>query len=61
MKIVTVGRLSKEKGQDIAIKVLSMLRKEGYEVRWYCIGEGENRAYYETLIGKYNLKRILYY
>ncbi|PGT15329.1 glycosyltransferase [Bacillus cereus] len=57
MKIVTVGRLSKEKGQDLAIKVLSMLRKEGYEVRWYCIGEGENRAYYETLIGKYNLKK----
>ncbi|MCU5377760.1 glycosyltransferase [Bacillus cereus] len=57
MKIVTVGRLSKEKGQDLAIKVLSMLRKEGYEVRWYCIGEGENREYYETLICKYNLKQ----
>ncbi|MEI2317511.1 glycosyltransferase [Bacillus paramobilis] len=57
MKIVTVGRLSKEKGQDIAIKVLSMLRKEGYEVRWYCIGEGEDRGYYETLICKYNLKQ----
>ncbi|QWI12257.1 glycosyltransferase [Bacillus mycoides] len=57
MKIVTVGRLSKEKGQDLAIKVLSMLRKDGYDVRWYCIGEGENRAYYETLIGKYNLKQ----
>lgn len=57
MKIVTVGRLSNEKGQDLAIKVLSMLRKEGYEVRWYCIGEGENRAYYETLICKYNLKK----
>ncbi|MGH0429622.1 glycosyltransferase [Bacillus hominis] len=57
MKIVTVGRLSKEKGQDLAIKVLSMLRKDGYEVRWYCIGEGENREYYETLIRKYNLKK----
>lgn len=57
MKIVTVGRLSNEKGQDLAIKVLSMLRKEGYEVRWYCIGEGENRAYYETLICKYDLKK----
>ncbi|MFJ8352991.1 glycosyltransferase [Bacillus paramycoides] len=57
MKIVTVGRLSKEKGQDLAIKVLSMLRKDGYDVRWYCIGEGENREYYETLIGKYNLKQ----
>ncbi|EMI9090645.1 glycosyl transferase [Bacillus cereus] len=57
IKIVTVGRLSKEKGQDLAIKVLSMLRKKGYEVRWYCIGEGENREYYERLICKYNLKQ----
>ncbi|MBJ8187302.1 glycosyltransferase [Bacillus cereus] len=57
MKIVTVGRLSKEKGQDLAIKVLSMLRKAGYEVRWYCIGEGENREYYGTLIRKYDLKK----
>lgn len=56
LKIVTVGRLSKEKGQDIAIKVLSRLRSEGYEVRWYCIGEGIDGAEYEQLIQRYSLK-----
>ncbi|WP_236939179.1 glycosyltransferase [Evansella clarkii] len=56
IKLVTVGRLSREKGQDIAIKVLSKLRTEGYEIKWYCVGEGNNRQEYEKLIEKYNLK-----
>ncbi|MBD1378853.1 glycosyltransferase [Metabacillus arenae] len=55
LKIVTVGRLSKEKGQDLAIKALSMLRKEGYDVRWYCVGDGFDRKEYEKLIEHYNL------
>ena len=55
IKILTVGRLSKEKGQDIAINVLSKLKKEGFNVRWYCIGEGFERKYYENLISNLNL------
>lgn len=56
LRIITVGRLSIEKGQDLAIEVLARLRKEGYDVRWYCIGEGKRRAEYEQLIADYNLK-----
>jgi glycosyltransferase involved in cell wall biosynthesis len=55
IKIVTVGRLSEEKGQDIAISVLFKLRQEGYQVRWYCVGEGNARKEYERLIYQYNL------
>ncbi|MGZ0876526.1 glycosyltransferase [Priestia megaterium] len=55
-KIVTVGRLSKEKGQDIAIKVLSMLRENGCNARWYCLGDGIDKKEYEILIEKYDLK-----
>lgn len=54
-KIVTVGRLSKEKGQDIAIKVLANLIKNGYNVRWYCIGDGVDKKAYENLIEEYGL------
>lgn len=54
-KIVTVGRLSIEKGQDLAIKVLSRLRREGYEFRWCCIGEGKHRKNFESLIAEHNL------
>ncbi|MGG0177993.1 glycosyltransferase [Gottfriedia acidiceleris] len=55
-KILTVGRLSMEKGQDIAIKVLSKLIENGYNVRWYCIGEGDDRKEYEELIRKLGLE-----
>ncbi len=55
-KIITVGRLSEEKGQDLAIKVLSLLRNSGLEVRWYCIGEGRYRKRLEELIKEYKLE-----
>lgn len=40
IRILTVGRLSKEKGQDLIINVLVKLKAEGYKARWYCIGDG---------------------
>ncbi|MEG2656733.1 MAG: glycosyltransferase [Clostridium sp.] len=55
-KIITVGRLSKEKGQDMAIKTLLKLKSEGYKARWYCIGEGNFRCECEDLIKKYKLE-----
>ena len=55
-KIVTVGRLSKEKGQDLAIKALDILKKDRYDVKWYCIGEGNSRREFEQLIKEYNLE-----
>lgn len=48
--IVTVARLSKEKGIDIAINVLDKLINDGYDLNWYCIGEGEEREKLEVLI-----------
>jgi glycosyltransferase involved in cell wall biosynthesis len=57
IKILTVGRLSKEKGQDLTIPVLAKLKKEGFNVRWYCIGEGAARKEYERMIAKLGLKK----
>ena len=56
VKIITVGRLSKEKGQDLAIKALAKLKKDRYDVKWYCIGEGNSRQEFEQLIKEYNLE-----
>ena len=56
IKIVTVGRLSKEKGQDLAINALSKLINDGYKVRWYCVGEGNARGEYEKLIKEKELE-----
>jgi len=56
IKILTVARLSKEKGQDMAIQILAKLRSDGYNIKWYCIGEGMARDEYEKLIKHYNLE-----
>ncbi len=39
-RILTVGRLSKEKGQDVAIRALKILCERGYDVKWYFVGDG---------------------
>ena len=39
-RILTVGRISEEKGQDLAIKTLKILIDKGYNIRWYFIGDG---------------------
>lgn len=49
IRILTVGRLCREKGQDLAIGALEKLIKAGYKVKWYCVGEGPSRGYYEDI------------
>lgn len=56
LKIITLGRLSLEKGQDIGIKVLKRLVDDGLDVKWYCVGEGKERKYYEQLVREYALE-----
>ncbi|MFS0764125.1 MULTISPECIES: glycosyltransferase [Peribacillus] len=55
VRILTVGRLSFEKGQDIAIQALTRLIQNGYKARWYCVGEGNSRLNFEKLIQKNNV------
>ena len=55
-RILTVGRLSKEKGQDLIMPVLKKLKENGYKVRWYCIGDGPARKEYEKLVDELNIK-----
>ena len=50
VRILTVGRLSKEKGQDLTINVLARLRNEGYKVKWYCVGDGPDKENYYNKI-----------
>lgn len=54
--IVTVGRLNKQKGHDLAIEACKLLVDKGYDLKWYVIGEGTERNYLEELIRKYNLE-----
>lgn len=57
MRILTVGRLSDEKGQDLTISILARLKNEGYKVRWYCIGEGPEKENYKEKIKGLNIEK----
>lgn len=41
-KIVTIGRMCYEKGQDIIPEIARKLNEDGYIFKWYCIGDGES-------------------
>lgn len=56
IEIVTVGRLDKQKGYDLAIEACKLLIDKGYDLKWYVIGEGTERNQLEELIRIYNLK-----
>lgn len=55
-RILTVGRVSEEKGQHMIIPIVAKLKEEGYNIRWYIVGEGGLRNKYESLIKNYNLE-----
>ena len=50
IRILTVGRLTYQKGYDIAIRAMKLLKEEGVAVRWYVLGEGDQRASLERQI-----------
>ena len=49
INLVTVGRLSSEKGQNMIPKTVRLLLDEGYPVKWYIVGDGALRGKIEGL------------
>lgn len=57
LNIVTAARLViKHKGLDRAVKALARLRGEGYAVKWYVFGEGEDKERLRDMIREYSLE-----
>lgn len=50
INIVTVGRVSSEKGQDLVPSATKLLIERGINVHWYLVGDGDDRARIEKLI-----------
>jgi len=48
--LMTVGRLSREKGIDTAVEACAMLVIDGFPVTWYHIGSGEQEGEIRRLI-----------
>ncbi len=54
--VLTVGRISQQKGYDIAIDAAEILDKKGYDFKWFSIGKGELREEFEQRIKEKNLQ-----
>lgn len=55
--IVTVGRLTPQKGLSLAIKACQILISKGKNIIWYVVGEGEERKELEELISQNGLEQ----
>lgn len=54
--ILSIARLSEEKGVDMAIKACKIIIDSGIKVKWYIIGDGEEKEYLSRMIEKNGLE-----
>ena len=50
LKLLSIGRLSEQKGYDFAIEAAKELKNTGIDFRWFILGEGELRSQLEKQI-----------
>lgn len=55
LKVLSIGRLSEQKGFDLAINAAKILKKSGLDFLWLIIGEGPDREKLQLLITKNKL------
>lgn len=56
IRLLTVGRLTHQKAYDIAIEAMKKLKDMGYHLRWYVLGEGNQRPSLEKQIAALHLQ-----
>ncbi|UVI31534.1 glycosyltransferase [Paenibacillus spongiae] len=56
ISIVSVGRLHYQKGFEMAVEACAMLIEDGYDIKWYVVGEGDEREKLERLIKERKLE-----
>ena len=57
IRIISLGRLVKLKAFDTAIEATRILKERGHRIRWYVLGEGEERAHLENQIRSCGLEK----
>ncbi len=56
LKLSTVGRVCREKGQVFALEVAQELKKRGIDFYWIFVGDGEDKEKCEFLLKEYELQ-----
>lgn len=56
INIVTVGRISKEKGQDMIPEIVFNLKNHAHNVQWFVVGDGPNIAAVQQLVSDFNVE-----
>lgn len=59
LDIITVARLSEEKGMDLLVETVKLLKRAGKDFVWYVIGEGSQRGWMEEQIRAHSLSDSL--
>lgn len=59
VKLLTVGRICFQKGQDILPYIVRKLSDAGYNIKWYCIGDGDLKEKVEELIRQKQIENQL--
>lgn len=56
IRLLTVGRITEQKGQDLIPEIIKMLIKDNLNIRWYLIGDGEGKEQLQKEIKENNLE-----
>ena len=54
--LLTAARLAPVKAYDLAVPALAIVRKQGYDVKWYALGDGPERDTIKEMIKEYGLE-----
>lgn len=49
-RILTVGRLTAQKAMEVSIDAMKLIKDQGKKVRWYVLGDGDQRRFLEKRI-----------
>lgn len=55
--LVTVGRMTKEKGPDLAVEVCKRLCDKGLLIKWHWVGDGNQIEAIEKKVAEYGLQK----
>ena len=56
INLVSLGRLNYQKAFDGAIEACAILVERNPKIKWYVLGDGEDRPKLEKLIAQHNLQ-----